>query len=57
MEIFGGGIGADASLPELQTITSAPSSDHLLILKDFASLKGSGKRLSAMTCGGENSSN
>eukprot|EP00794_Sanderia_malayensis_P000591 gene591-1251_t len=51
VEIFGGAIGFDASITELQTISSSPSSDHILVLKDFSTLKGSGKRLSAMTCG------
>ena len=52
VEVFSGGIGADVSQLELETLSSTPTAEHLLIIKDFTNLAASAPRLSAMTCGG-----
>lgn len=51
VEVFSGGIGADVSQLELETLSSTPTAEHLLIIKDFTNLAASAPRLSAMTCG------
>ena len=52
VEIFAAGIGNDLFQTELKIIVSSPSSSHIVNPKDYATLKGFGRRFAGMACGG-----